>query len=91
MLQSAPIPASVRPWRGAGALRRPGPQLDDVVGGRREPEQRGGRLLLRGFLARCGGAGPAYAELTTEGRAALETGQRKPHALIARRDCGTAG
>ena len=30
------------------------------------------RLLQRGLLTRRGGAGPVYAELTAEGRAALE-------------------
>jgi hypothetical protein len=32
-------------------------------------------LLQRGFLARRGGDGPTYADLTAEGRAALEAGQ----------------
>jgi hypothetical protein len=35
-------------------------------------------LLLRGFLARRAGAGPPCAELTAEGRAALDAGQTKP-------------
>jgi hypothetical protein len=34
-------------------------------------------LLRRGFLALRGGAGPPCAELTAEGRAALEAGQMK--------------
>ena len=36
-------------------------------------------LLSRGFLALRSGAGPACAELTTEGRAALEAGQTNLH------------
>jgi hypothetical protein len=36
-------------------------------------------LLQRGFLARLGGAGPTYADLTAAGRAALEAGQNNPH------------
>jgi hypothetical protein len=35
-------------------------------------------LLRRGLLARHAGAGPACAELTAEGRAALEAGRTKP-------------
>jgi hypothetical protein len=35
-------------------------------------------LLARGFLALRGGAGPPCAEMTAEGRAALEAGQLKP-------------
>jgi hypothetical protein len=35
-------------------------------------------LLRRGFLVRHGGAGPAYAELTSEGRAAMDVRQIKP-------------
>jgi hypothetical protein len=35
-------------------------------------------LLARGFLALRGGAGPPYAELTAEGRTALEAGRLKP-------------
>ena len=37
------------------------------------------RLLQRGFLARRGSAGPAYADLTAEGRAVLEAGQKTDH------------
>jgi hypothetical protein len=36
-------------------------------------------LLRRGLLARRDGAGPAYAELTAEGRAAMDLAQIKPH------------
>jgi hypothetical protein len=36
-------------------------------------------LLARGFLALRGGAGPACAELTAQGRAALEAGQTNLH------------
>ena len=36
-------------------------------------------LLQRGLLARRDGAGPAYAELTAEGRAAMDLAQIKPH------------
>jgi hypothetical protein len=36
-------------------------------------------LLARGFLALRGGAGPACAELSAEGRAALEAGQINLH------------
>jgi hypothetical protein len=32
-------------------------------------------LLQRGFLARRGGAGPAYADLTAEGQAAIDAWQ----------------
>jgi hypothetical protein len=35
-------------------------------------------LLRRGFLARRDGAGSAYAELTAEGRAAMDVAPRKP-------------
>jgi hypothetical protein len=34
-------------------------------------------LLKRGFLGRRHGAGPAYADLTTEGREALAAGQAR--------------
>ena len=33
------------------------------------------KLLQRGFLAHRSGTGPAYADLTAEGQAALEAGQ----------------
>jgi hypothetical protein len=33
------------------------------------------KLLRRGFLAHRNGTGPAYADLTAEGQAALEAGQ----------------
>jgi hypothetical protein len=36
------------------------------------------KLLQRGFLARRSGAGPAYADLTVEERAALDAGQTDP-------------
>ena len=36
-------------------------------------------LLARGFLALRAGAGPPCAELTAEGRAALEAGQTNLH------------
>jgi hypothetical protein len=36
-------------------------------------------LLVRGFLALRGGGGPPCAELTAEGRAALEAGQTNLH------------
>jgi hypothetical protein len=36
-------------------------------------------LLARGFLTLRGGAGPACAELTAEGRVALEAGQTNLH------------
>ena len=39
--------------------------LSDVVDG----------LLVRGFLARRRGVGPAYADLTTEGRVAIDARQ----------------
>jgi hypothetical protein len=35
-------------------------------------------LLQRGFLARRGGAGPAYADLTAEGQAAIDARQTEP-------------
>jgi hypothetical protein len=36
------------------------------------------KLLQRGFLAHRSGTGPAYVELTAEGRAALQAGQPTP-------------
>ena len=65
MLHSAPI-------RGLGRAGRTmwfvgDEKLTNVVEG----------LLKRGFLGRRDGAGPAYADLTAEGRAALVAGEAR--------------
>jgi hypothetical protein len=69
VLRSAPIRGLSQRRRGHAALGRiwtiwlvHDEDLSPVVDG----------LSQRGFLARRGGAGPAYAELTAEGRAAMQ-------------------